>query len=210
MVALVADTHGYQAGLPYFFEFLIRHKIRCLACLGDCDPEPFRRWLQLQPGQELYWVYDVQWPAMPEATASGLALKLAARVFLAHTRATAVLNHREEIAAYKKQPPAGRPPLLICHGHTHIPSVTRFGPRISQLLYINPPGRVYRAPVQQRLLLLEQDTVYLIVPGAFTLEEGWFPSLNFALLDLDRHLVEMVTLASPQDLTTLTSALLQV
>lgn len=206
-LALIADTHLYRVGLPLFFEFLARIQIRRLACLGDCEPEPFRRWLKLHPEHELYWVYDVYWPAMPEATANGRALKLGDRIFLAHTRATAVITYQKEIASYKHQSPAGRPPLLICHGHTHTPSVTRFGPRINQILYINSFSRPYRSRSRRQLLALEPDAVYLIVPGSFTLEEGRFPSFNFALLDLDRHWVEMFTLAEVQELTTLTSAL---
>lgn len=206
-LALIADTHLYRAGLPWFFDFLARIEIRRLACLGDCEPEPFRRWLKLHPEHELYWTYDIHWPEMPEATANGLALKLGDRVFLAHTRATAVITYQREITAYKSQPPSGRPPLLICHGHTHTPSVTRFGPRFHQVLYTNSVPRLYKARSRRQLLALEPDTVYLIVPGSFTLEEGRFPSFNFALVDLDRHRVEMFTLAEIQELATLTSAL---
>ena len=57
-LALVADTHTYQDGLPSLFRFFERHGILRLACLGDCPPEPFRPWLANNPQHQLYWVYD--------------------------------------------------------------------------------------------------------------------------------------------------------
>lgn len=206
VVALISDTHLYRAGLPLFFSFLDRHGIIRLACLGDCETEPFLHWLQAQGGRQLYWVHDVFWPDLPEATAHGPSLVLDGRIFLAHTRATAVITFRDEIAAYKQALPSGRPPLLICHGHTHTPSVTHYGPSLNEILYINATTR-HEVHRRQELLSLAADAVYLIVPGAFTYEEGRFPNLNFALLDLDSQVVEMVTLPRPKYLDTLTSLL---
>ncbi len=206
VLALISDTHLYRAGLPLFFQFLERHGIRRLACLGDCETEPFLHWLQAPGRRELYWVHDVFWPDLPAATSHGLSVTLEGRLFLAHTRATAVVTFRREIAAYKQAAPSGRPPLLICHGHTHTPSVTRFGPSLNQILYINSTAR-HGARQSQKVLSLAADAVYLIVPGAFTYEEGRFPNLNFALLDLDSQAVEMVTLLRPEHLHTLTSLL---
>jgi hypothetical protein len=90
VLALISDTHLYRAGLPLFFDFLQRHRIKKLACLGDCEPEPFYRWMVLEPGRELYWIYDIFWPDLPEATAHGMTVALENRIFLAHTRATAL------------------------------------------------------------------------------------------------------------------------
>ncbi|MGQ9922048.1 MAG: metallophosphoesterase family protein [Desulfobacca sp.] len=206
VLALISDTHLYRAGLPLFFQFLARHGVDRLACLGDCEAEPFLRWLQSPGKRELYWVHDVYWPDLPEATAHGLSVALAGRLFLAHTRATAVVTFRREIAAYKQAPPSGRSPLLICHGHTHTPSVSQFGPSLNQILYINSTAR-HAAQLRQEVLRLAADAVYLIVPGAFTYEEGRFPNLNFALLDTAGQSVEMVTLPRPEYLHTLTSLL---
>ena len=72
-LALVADTHAYQAGLPALLAFFKDQGLRHLACLGDCPPEPFRPWLTMAPGNRLYWVYDVFGPQLPEATACGIA-----------------------------------------------------------------------------------------------------------------------------------------
>ena len=206
VLALISDTHLYRDGLPWFFQFLARHGIKRLACLGDCEAEPFLHWLQASRGRELYWVHDVFWPDLPEATAHGLSVALGERLFLAHTRATAVVTFRREIAAYKQAPPSGRPPLLICHGHTHTPSLTRFGPSLNEILYINSTAGHEARPCQE-VFRLAADAVYLIVPGAFTYEEGRFPNLNFALLDPDSQIVEMVTLPRPEYLHTLTSLL---
>jgi predicted phosphodiesterase len=208
VLALISDTHLYRAGLPLFFDFLQSYQINRLACLGDCEPEPFLHWLLLQPGRELYWVYDVYWPDLPEATTSGVALALAERIFLAHTRATAFIQFRDELSAYKNAPASGRPPLLICHGHTHTPSVTRFGHSLNQILYINSATRAHSFQSRHELLHLARDTVYLIVPGAFTLEEGRFKNFNFSLLDLENHAVEMFYLASLKELETLKSSLI--
>ncbi len=206
VLALISDTHLYRAGLPLFFQFLERVGINRLACLGDCETEPFLAWFQAQAGRELYWVHDVFWPDLPEATRHGLSVALAGRIFLAHTRATAIVTYRRQIAAYKQAPATGRPPLLICHGHTHTPSVTRFGPSLNQILYINSTPR-HAAHRRQEVLPLAADAVYLIVPGAFTYEEGRFANLNFALLDLDHQKVEMITLPHADHLRTLTSLL---
>jgi predicted phosphodiesterase len=207
VLALISDTHLYRAGLPLFFDFLQRHQINRLACLGDCEPELFHHWMQIHPGSELYWIYDVFWPDLPEATASGMALTLSRRIFLAHTRATAFIQFRAEMAAYKSSPPLGRPPLLICHGHTHTPSITRFGHTLNQILYINTTTRYHALQPRHELLQLARDNVYLIVPGAFTLEEGRFPNFNFSLLDLETHEVEMYSLTSLGELETLGSSL---
>ncbi len=207
VLALISDTHLYRAGLPLFFDFLQRHHITRLACLGDCEPEPFHRWMVLHPGSELYWVFDVFWPDLPEANASGMALALTGRIFMAHTRATAFIHFRTELAAYKNAPTRGRPPLLICHGHTHTPSVTRFGHSLNQILYINTATRYHKFQPRHELLQMARDTVYLIVPGAFTLEEGRFPTFNFSLLDLENHEVEMFSLKSLEELETLESSL---
>ncbi len=206
VLALISDTHNYRAGLPLFFHFLQRHGIHRLACLGDCDRAPFSQWLRFSPGRELYWVHDVYWPDLPEATAHGLAVALEGRVFLAHTRATAFVTFKEELAAYKQKPSTCRSPLLVCHGHTHTPSVTRFGHSLNQILYINTVVR-HQVAFRQEILPLAKDAVFLIVPGAFTLEEGRFPNLNFALLDLERDLVEMVSLTQAEELATLHSSL---
>jgi predicted phosphodiesterase len=207
ILALISDTHLYRAGLPLFFNFLQRHQIDRLACLGDCEAEPFLRWLLLHPDGELYWVYDVFWPDLPEATAHGMALALSGGIFLAHTRATAFIHFRDELAAYKNASTSGRPPMLICHGHTHTPSVTRFGHSLNQILYINSVIRHHSMQPRHELLQLANDTVYLIVPGAFTLEEGRFPNFNFSLLDLENHEVEMFSLTSLGELENLRSSL---
>jgi len=206
VLALISDTHLYRAGLPRFFQFLERVGIDCLACLGDCATEPFLHWLEAAPGRRLYWVHDVFWPDLPAATAHGLSVALAGRIFLAHTRATALVTYRRQIADYKQAPAVGRPPLLVCHGHTHTPSVTRFGPSLNQILYINSSCRQTSAS-RQELIPLAPDAVYLIVPGAFTYEEGRFANLNFALLDLDHQVVEMVSIPHPDYLSHLASCL---
>jgi predicted phosphodiesterase len=206
VLALISDTHLYRAGLPLFFDFLEGCRVERLACLGDCEPEPFQRWLEERPGREVYWVYDIFWPDLPEATAHGMTVALEGRIFLAHTRATAFIQFREPLAAYKTAPAAGRPPLLVCHGHTHTPSITRFGHSLNQILYINSATR-HREQSRHELLHLAHDTVYLIVPGAFTLEEGRYPNFNFSLIDLENHLVEMFSLVHLQEFGTLRSAL---
>lgn len=206
VLALISDTHTFRAGLPFFFAFLERCQIHRLACLGDCDTVPFAHWQRGDPGRELYWVHDVFWPDLPEATAHGLAVNLEGRIFLAHTRATAFVTFKTALAAYKQDPATGRPPLLICHGHTHTPSVTRFGHSLNQILYINSALR-HQVQPRRELLPLAKDAVYLIVPGAFTLEEGRFPNFNFALLDLENDAVEMMTIAHPEELTALQSSL---
>jgi predicted phosphodiesterase len=193
VLALISDTHLYRAGLPLFFDFLDRHRIVNLACLGDCETEPFHHWLISGPGRKLYWVFDVFWPDLPEATAHGMTVDLNGRIFLAHTRANAFIHFKEPLAAYKSARASGRPPLLICHGHTHTPSVTRFGHSLNQILYINSFFR-HQERSRHELLQLANDSVYLIVPGAFTLEEGRYANLNFSLVDLENHLVEMITL----------------
>jgi predicted phosphodiesterase len=206
VLALISDTHLYRAGLPSFFNFLQRYRIERLACLGDCEAEPFYLWLVSHPGRELYWVYDVHWPDLPNATDHGMALALKQRIILAHTRATAFIHFKDTIAGYKKSPASGRSPLLICHGHTHTPSVTRFGHSLNQILYINSATR-HRVEPRQELLQLAHDTVYLVVPGAFTLEEGRYPNFNFSLLDSENQEVEMVSLAHVEELQNLRSSL---
>jgi predicted phosphodiesterase len=193
-LALVADTHAYQAGLPYFLTFLQRQGLSRLACLGDCLPGPFRPWLRMGPGHRLYWIFDVHGPEMPEATRTGVALELAGSVFLAHTRATLWSHFKDRIAAYQQARGRGRAPLLLCHGHTHVPSVTLFTPPVSQLLYINDAVRPQQFQPQQACLTLEPDSIYLIVPGAFTLEEGRHPAFSFAVLDLAASRLAMVSL----------------
>jgi predicted phosphodiesterase len=193
-LALVADTHSYQAGLPSLLDFFRRQGLTHLACLGDCPPEPFRPWLELSPENRLYWVYDVFGPQMPEATACSVALELEAGVFLAHTRALIWTHYNERIRAYGHGARTCRPPLLLCHGHTHVPCVTRYTPPFSRLLYINDALRPQEFQPRQACLTLEPDTVYLIVPGAFTLEEGRHPTFSFAVLDLAASRVAMVSL----------------
>lgn len=193
-LALVSDTHAYRAGLPPLFAFLRRQGLRHLACLGDCQPEPFRDWLSMDPGHRLYWVYDVFAPQLPEATACGLVLELEARVFLAHTRALIWTHYDDRIRAYRRGAHTRRPPLLVCHGHTHVPCVTRLTPPFSRLLYINDTIRPAEFRPRQACLRLEPDTVYLIVPGAFTLEEWRHPTFSFAVLDLLTSRLAMISL----------------
>ncbi len=200
---MVSDTHGYEAGLPRLFELFRRHHIQRLACLGDCEAEPFDWWLDLAPGNELYWVYDVDGADHPRATLTNRALALNNRIFLAHTRATAFDYFKPQIKAYKQARPLGRPPLLICHGHTHTPCVTRFGRTLNNLLYIHSVARPYLFRPWRECLQLALDTVYLIVPGAFTMEEGRYPTFSFAILDLEHHTVEMISLTDLQDLETM-------
>jgi len=190
-LALVADTHLYEAGLPALLTFFRRQGLRHLACLGDCLPEPFLPWLQ-DPEDRLYWVFDVYGPQMPEATLSSEALELPGPVFLAHTRALLWTHFKDRIHQY--QGSRGRAPLLLCHGHTHVPSVTRFTPPSSPLLYINDAVRPHEFRPRQACLELEPDSVYLIVPGAFTLEEGRHPAFSFAVLDLALRRLAMVSL----------------
>jgi predicted phosphodiesterase len=200
-LALVADTHAYQAGLPLVLDFFRGQGLRHLACLGDCLPEPFRPWLR-DPEHRLYWVFDVYGPEMPEATRSGVALELAGQVFLAHTRALLWTHFKDKIHAYQG-PRGGRAPMLLCHGHTHVPSVTRFTPPLSRLLYINDALRPQEFQARQACLPLEPDTVYLIVPGAFTLEEGRHPTFSFAVLDLAAQRLTMVSLKDLKNLESL-------
>jgi predicted phosphodiesterase len=193
-LALVADTHSHQAGLPDLLEFFRRQGLRHLACLGDCLPDPFRPWLAMDPGHRLYWAFDFYGPEMPEATGNGMALALEDRVFIAHTRAQVWTHFKEQIRAYEQGPRTCRPPLLLCHGHTHVPSVTRFSPPFSRLLYTNDAVRPREFQARQVCLDLDPDTMYLIVPGAFTLEEGRHPTFSFAVLDLAASRVAMVSL----------------
>jgi predicted phosphodiesterase len=199
-LALVADTHAYQAGLPALLEFFQSQRLRHLACLGDCPPEPFRPWLSSSPENRLYWIYDVFGPQLPEATASGIALEVAGRVFLAHTRALIWTHFNERIRAYNHAPHTYRPPLIACHGHTHVPCVTRFAPPFNRILYINDALRPEEFQPRQACLRLDPDTVYLIVPGAFTLEEERHPTFSFAVLDLAASRVAMVSLMDVKDL----------
>ncbi len=193
-LALVADTHTYQAGLPALFAFFQRQGLRHLACLGDCQPEPFRAWLEMDPENRLYWVYDVFGPQLPEAHGCSVALEMETRIFLAHTRALIWAHFNERIRAYAHGARLCRPPVLACHGHTHVPSVTRFAPPFNRLLYTNDALRPREFQPRQACLTLEPDTVYLIVPGAFTLEDGRHPTFSFAVLDLVASQVAMVSL----------------
>lgn len=201
-LALVADTHAYQAGLSHLLAFFQARGIRHLACLGDCPPEPFRPWLEMDPGHQLYWVYDFYGPEMPEATSCGEALELEGRIFLAHTRAILWTHFKDQLHAYQQSPAVARPPLLLCHGHTHVPSVTRFSPPFSRLLYINDALRPQEFQPRQACLSLVPDTIYLIVPGAFTMEEMRHPTFSFAVLDLAASRIAMVSL---KDLPSLNS-----
>jgi predicted phosphodiesterase len=202
-LALVADTHAYGAGLPRLFSFFKRQGLRHLACLGDCPPEGFRPWLEMQPRHRLYWVFDTHGPELPEASLNGEALEIAGRVFLAHTRATLWSHFKDRISAYGHASPAGRPPLLLCHGHTHVPSLTRFSPPASRLLYIHDALRPQDFHPRQACVTLEPDTIYLVVPGAFTLEEGRYPAFSFAVLDLERSRAVMISLKELQNLESL-------
>ncbi len=199
-LALVADTHTYQDGLPFLFNFFARQGITRLACLGDCPPEPFRPWLEDHPRRQLFWVYDFHGPEMPQATACAMALEVEGRVFLAHTRALVWTHFKDQIHAYLGGEKKGRPPMLLCHGHTHVPALTVFQPPASRLLYNNDALRPQDFRPRQACITLEPDTIYLIVPGAFTVEEGRYPTFSFAVLDLITHRVAMVSL---QDLAAL-------
>lgn len=193
-LALVADTHVYQAGLPRLLAFFQSRGIRHLACLGDCPPEPFRPWLEMAPDNRLYWVYDFYGPELPEATGCAEALELEGRIFLAHTRAILWTHFKDRVHAYQQGRTVARPPLLLCHGHTHVPSVTRYSPPFNRLLYINDALRPQEFQARQACLPLAPDTIYLLVPGAFTLEEGRHPTFSFAVLDLLDSRIAMVSL----------------
>jgi len=202
-LALVADTHDYRAGLPRLLAFFQRQGLQDLACLGDCPPEPFRPWLDLAPGNRLYWVFDFYGPQMPEATLNGMALALDGRITLAHTRALLWTHFKDRISAYAQGPRTCRPPLLMCHGHTHVPNLTRFTPPFSRILYSNDALRPQEFQARQACVTLEPDTIYLIVPGAFTLEEGRYPTFSFAVLDLAANRVAMVSLKELESLESL-------
>jgi predicted phosphodiesterase len=193
-LALVADTHAYQAGLPALLAFFKDQGLRHLACLGDCPPEPFRPWLRMGQGHRLYWIFDVYGPEMPEATRCDIALNLNDQIFLAHTRAFIWTYFKGRIKAYEEGARTCRPPLLLCHGHTHVPCVTRFTPPFSRILYINDALRPQEFQARQACVSLDPDTIYLVVPGAFTLEEQRHPTFSFAVLDLVRSRVAMVSL----------------
>jgi len=199
-LALVADTHAYQAGLPALLAFFQDQGLRHLACLGDCPPEPFRPWLQMDRRHRLYWVFDVYGPEMPEATHNGIALNLNDQIFLAHTRAFLWTYFKERISAYEQEGRTCRPPLLLCHGHTHVPCVTRFTPPFSRILYSNDALRPQEFQARQACVNLDPDTIYLIVPGAFTLEEQRHPTFSFAVLDLAPCRVAMVSLKDVRQL----------
>jgi predicted phosphodiesterase len=199
-LALVADTHAYQAGVPRLLAYFQDRGIRHLACLGDCPPEPFRPWLELDPTHRLYWTFDFHGPQLPQATLNGEALALMDQVYMAHTRAILWTHFKERLAAYEQGPRLARPPLLFCHGHTHVPSVTRFTPPFSRLLYINDALRPQQFKARQACVPLLPDTIYLIVPGAFTLEEGRYPTFSFAVLDLAASRVAMISLTDLADL----------
>jgi predicted phosphodiesterase len=202
-LALVADTHNYRAGLPILLDFFRRQGLKHLACLGDCPPEPFRPWLEFDSDNRLYWVFDFYGPELPAATGNDMALEVAGRVFLAHTRALVWTHFKDRINAYEHGPRSCRPPLLLCHGHTHVPRVTRFTPPFSRILYSNDALRPQDFRGRQVCLPLEPDTIYLIVPGAFTLEEGRYPAFSFAVLDLTTSRLAMVSLTDLASLETL-------
>jgi predicted phosphodiesterase len=202
-LALVADTHTYRDGLPSLLAFFERHGITRLACLGDCPPEPFLPWLQHHSEHRLYWVYDFYGPEMPQATRSAMALELEGRIFLAHTRALLWTHFKDQIHTYLEGSETGRPPLLLCHGHTHVPSLTHFQPPASRLLYINDALRPQEFRPRQACISLDLDAIYLIVPGAFTLEEGRYPTFSFAIMDLDNHRLAMVSLRDLKPLESL-------
>lgn len=193
-LALVADTHSYQVGLTRLLAFFRDQGLRRLACLGDCLPGPFRPWLQKGSRRQLYWIFDVNGPELPAASHTGVALELPGQVFLAHTRATLWSHFKDQIHAYQQAPPSGRPPMLLCHGHTHVPCVTLFTPPVSRLVYNNAAVRPQQFQAQQACVALEPDSIYLIVPGAFTLEEGRHPTFSFAVLDLAASRLAMVSL----------------
>jgi len=201
-LALVADTHLYETGLPALLTFFRRQGLRHLACLGDCLPDPFRPWLA-EPQHRLYWVFDVYGPQMPEATLSGEALELSGQVFLAHTLALLWTHFKDRIHHYQAGRSPGQAPLLLCHGHTHVPSITRFTPPANRLLYINDAVRPQEFRPRQACLELDTDTVYLIVPGAFTLEEGRHPAFSFAVLDLALRRLAMVSIRDLANLESL-------
>ncbi len=204
VLALLADTHDYRAGIPALLAFLRRWGIRRLACLGDCPPEPFAPWLALGPAQELYWIYDVHGPDLPAARRRGLALAVDdGQVIMAHTRATAFIHFKPRISSYLHGEKADRPPLIVCHGHTHTPSLSRYGRRLNRIIYSNLAVRPYLFQRQHAYIELQPDSVYLVVPGAFTFEDGRFPTLSFALLDLPRRRVEMISLLALKELETL-------
>ena len=113
---------------------------------------------------------------------------------MAHTRALIWTHYNERIRVYGHGAHNYRPPMLACHGHTHVPCVTRFTPPFSRLLYTNDAVRPQEFQARQACLTLEPDTIYLIVPGAFTLEEQRFPTFSFAVLDLIDSRVAMVSL----------------
>jgi predicted phosphodiesterase len=201
-LALVADTHTYQDGLPALFRFFERQGISQLACLGDCPREPFLPWLDQDPQHRLFWVYDFHGPEMPEATRSAMALELEGQIFLAHTRALLWTHFKDKIHTYLDAPKTGRPPVLLCHGHTHVPSLTLFQPPASPLLYINDALRPQEFRPRQACVPLALDSIYLIVPGAFTMEEQRHPTFSFAVVDLD---IQRLALVSLRDLAPLES-----
>jgi hypothetical protein len=131
---------------------------------------------------------------MPEATLNGMALALPGQVFIAHTRALLWTHFKGELHAYQQQPASGRPPFFFCHGHTHVPSVTQYSPPASPLLYIHDFLRPQEFQPRQACLHLDPDSIYLIVPGAFTLEENRHPTFSFAVLDLPGRRLAMVSL----------------
>ncbi len=190
----MADTHTYRAGLPALFAFFQSQGLTDLACLGDCPPEPFRAWLRGHPTRRLYWVYDFHGPDLPEATQSGMGLSLPGNVFIAHTRALVWTHFKRELASYLAGPASGRPPLLLCHGHTHVPSLAYYRPPQHRLLYINDCLRPQEFRSRQACIQLEPDSVYLVVPGAFTLEEGRYPTFSFAVVDTAAWRVAMVSM----------------
>jgi predicted phosphodiesterase len=203
ILALISDTHGYQAGLPRLFQFFRRHQVSTLACLGDCDPEPFRLWLEMSPQHQLLWIYDVYGADQPLAANRGLSLEVEERVLLAHTRATAFIHFKSRITAYREAEAVGRPPLIICHGHTHTPCVTQYGRTLNQIIYIHSAPGPHLFQPRKESMFLECDAVYLVVPGAFTMAEECHPTFSFAFLDLRNHYLEMFSLTDLEALDSL-------
>ena len=74
------------------------------------------------------------------------------------------------------------------------PASPASAPPFSRILYINDALRPQQFQARQACLTLDPDTIYLIVPGAFTLEEDHYPAFSFAVLDLAASRVVMVSL----------------
>ena len=197
-LALVADTHSYQAGLPALLAFFkdqdspgLPRGLSAGALPGLADDGP------RQPA-----VLGVRCLRAADARGHRLRYRLGAGGpdLLAHTRALIWTHFNERIRSYGHRAHSCRLPILACHGHTHVPSVTRFTPPFSRLLYTNDAVRPQEFQARQACLALDPDTTYLIVPGAFTLEEQRHPTFSFAVLDLVSSRVAMVSLKDLRNL----------